>query len=196
MKDTVWKIIAGVTVAAICFPASVSFAASPGVFPDRVLLGQSAAFDGPAQAQALGLGLGMREGLLAAELGSAGRGVVVTQVVPFYEDTSLPLVKDYQAALVKADPDAETGFVSLEGYLVGRLMVTSLEKMEPDVTREDLLDIFQKRNLVLDMGGVTLKYGPGDNQGMDSVYLSALQKDGSYQYVDRLSKSIATAELP
>lgn len=133
---------------------------------------------------------------LAAELGSAGRGVVVTQVVPFYEDTTLPLVMDYQAALAKNDPEAEAGFVSLEGYLVGRLMLASLEKVGPAVTREALIDVFQKRAVTLDVGGVTLKYGPGDNQGMESVYLSVLQKDGSYQYVDRLSKVVDTAELP
>ena len=34
----------------------------PGVFDDRIVFGQSAAFDGPAAA----LGLGMREGILAA----------------------------------------------------------------------------------------------------------------------------------
>lgn len=133
---------------------------------------------------------------LAAELGSAGRGVVVTQVVPFYEDTSLPLVRDYQAALVADNPDAESGFVSLEGYLVGRLMLASLEKMGREVSREALIDVFQKHNVNLDVGGVALNYGPGDNQGMDTVYLSVLQKDGSYQYVDRLSKAVDTAELP
>jgi hypothetical protein len=36
--------------------------AEPGVFDDRIVFGQSAAFDGPAAA----LGLGMREGILAA----------------------------------------------------------------------------------------------------------------------------------
>lgn len=133
---------------------------------------------------------------LAAELGSAGRGLVVTQVVPFHEDTSLPLVRDYRAALVKSNPDAEAGFVSLEGYLVGRLLLTALERMGRDVERENLIDVFQERAVTLDVGGVPLKYGPGDNQGMDSVYLSVLQKDGSYKYVDRLSKAVDTAELP
>ena len=44
--------------------------AEPGVFDDRIVFGQSAAFDGPAAA----LGLGMREGILAAfnEANAAG----------------------------------------------------------------------------------------------------------------------------
>ena len=36
--------------------------AEPGVFDDRIVFGQSAAFEGPAAA----LGLGMREGILAS----------------------------------------------------------------------------------------------------------------------------------
>jgi branched-chain amino acid transport system substrate-binding protein len=44
--------------------------AEQGVFDDRILFGQSAAFDGPAAA----LGLGMREGILASfnEANAAG----------------------------------------------------------------------------------------------------------------------------
>jgi branched-chain amino acid transport system substrate-binding protein len=44
--------------------------AEPGVFEDRIVFGQSAAFGGPAAA----LGLGMREGMLAAfhEANAAG----------------------------------------------------------------------------------------------------------------------------
>ena len=44
--------------------------AEPGVFDDRIVFGQSAAFDGPAAAQ----GLGMQEGILASfnEANAAG----------------------------------------------------------------------------------------------------------------------------
>src|SRR5437588_2239923 len=60
---------------------------------------------------------------LAKELGEEGKGVVVTQVVPFPWDANLPLVGRYQKALKAATPDAQIGFVSLEGYMVGRLIV-------------------------------------------------------------------------
>jgi ABC-type branched-subunit amino acid transport system substrate-binding protein len=71
---------------------------------------------------------------LAKELGQEGAGVVVTQVVPSPWDTSLPLVAHYKAALKAASPDQEPGFVSLEGYMVGRLVVQALDKLGPDVT--------------------------------------------------------------
>lgn len=132
---------------------------------------------------------------LADELGSAGEGVVVTQVVPFYADTSLPLVSDYQKALKALDDAAGTGFVSLEGYLTGRLFAAALDRAGPDLSREQLLSVFQQ-SVKFDFGGAVLGYGPGDNQGMDKVYLSVLQKDGTFAYVEKLSKTIDTAELP
>ncbi len=133
---------------------------------------------------------------LAAELGKDGEGVVVTQVVPRYDDSSLALVEQYHQALNRLDVSATPGFVSLEGYLVGRLLVETLERVGPSPSRETLISQFQRAPVDLDIGGVTLSYGPGDNQGMDKVYLSVLQKDGTFRYVDRLDQAISTAELP
>ncbi|MCI0431283.1 MAG: ABC transporter substrate-binding protein [Rhodospirillales bacterium] len=124
---------------------------------------------------------------LAKELGADGEGVVVTQVVPFPEDTSLPLVARYQTALKAASPDAEIGFVSLEGYMVGRLMVQALEKLEGPVTRAGLLSTIKAVG-TFDLDGITLSYGPDDNQGMDHVFLTVIQGDGSFKPVDRLER--------
>jgi branched-chain amino acid transport system substrate-binding protein len=125
---------------------------------------------------------------LAKDLGEDGNGVVVTQVVPFPEDTSLPLVARYQSALKAVNPDAEIGFVSLEGYMVGRLLVQALEKLEsPAVTREGLLSTIKAIGM-FDLDGITLSYGPDDNQGMDQVFLTVIQADGSFKPVDRLER--------
>ncbi|WP_088346568.1 MULTISPECIES: ABC transporter substrate-binding protein [Rhodomicrobium] len=122
----------------------------------------------------------------AKELGEAGAGVVVTQVVPFPEDSSLPLVARYRAALEGLLPGAEPGFVSLEGYMVGRLLIAALEKMPGEPSRQGLLDTIHSESF--DLGGVTLHYGKDDNQGMDHVYLTEIQGDGSI-------KPIATLRL-
>src|ERR1700752_3805550 len=58
---------------------------------------------------------------LAKELGPDCKGVIVSQVVPVPGDGSLNVVAGYQAAIKAADPKAEPEFVSLEGYLAGRL---------------------------------------------------------------------------
>src|SRR5664280_3729632 len=51
---------------------------------------------------------------LARELGTEGKGVVVSQVVPFPWDASLKAVADYQAAEKALDPGLTPDFVSLE----------------------------------------------------------------------------------
>jgi branched-chain amino acid transport system substrate-binding protein len=124
---------------------------------------------------------------LAKELGEDGKGVVVTQVVPFPGDNSLPLVARYQKALKEANSDAKIGFVSLEGYMVGRLVVEALGKVKDPVTRVGLLSTI-KENGTFDLGGIALTYRPNDNQGMHRVFLTVIQADGSIKPVDRLER--------
>jgi branched-chain amino acid transport system substrate-binding protein len=124
---------------------------------------------------------------LALELGDQGAGVIVSQVVPFPGDKSVPVVAAYQAALAALDPEAKPGFVSLEGYLVGRLVIEALKRVPGEPTREALLDaIFHTGSFDLD--GLELTYGPANNQGMDEVFFTILQADGSFKPVTRLSK--------
>lgn len=122
---------------------------------------------------------------LAAELGKDRAGVVITQVVPFPWDRSIPLVAQYQEALKAADGDAEPGFVSLEGYIVGRLTIAALEKTKDDLTRSNFLKTVSKTGR-FDLGGVALTFGPDDNQGSDEVFLTVIQPDGSFRSVESL----------
>lgn len=121
---------------------------------------------------------------LSAELGDAGEGVIVSQVVPFPWDDSIPMVKSYQAALKAVDPAAKPGFVTLEGYVVGRLAVMGLESAGKDVTRENFLNAFWETG-AFDLGGVTLTFGAGDSQGMDDVFMTSIQKDGSFAPIEK-----------
>jgi len=121
---------------------------------------------------------------LAKELAGDGSGVIVSQVVPFPRDSTLPVVASYQAAISALDPKAKPNFVSLEGYLVGRLVVETLKRLPGEPTREGFLDATAKAPY--DFGGVTLRYGPAKNQGSDQVYFTVLQADGSFKPVVRL----------
>jgi branched-chain amino acid transport system substrate-binding protein len=125
---------------------------------------------------------------LAKELGPVGAGVVITQVVPFPKDAAIPVVGRYQASLKASAPDAQPGFVSLEGYLVGRAIIAALEKVNGDPTRQALIEAVQKIG-TFDLGGFKLTYGPSNNRGSDQVFLTVIQPDGSFKAVDRLEKS-------
>jgi branched-chain amino acid transport system substrate-binding protein len=126
---------------------------------------------------------------LAAELGQQGAGLVVSQVVPFPSDRSLPVVASYQRDLFSLDANAKPGFVSLEGYLVGRLVADTLKRLNSTPTREGFLDAVNMAPF--DFGGVTLTYGPSRNQGSDQVYFTIMQSDGTFKPVPRLVKLTA-----
>jgi branched-chain amino acid transport system substrate-binding protein len=124
---------------------------------------------------------------LAEELGNLGAGMIVSQVVPFPWDKSLPVVASYQAAIAAVNPNAKPGFVSLEGYLVGRLVAEALGRITGEPSREALLDAIARAPF--DLGGLTLSYGPGRNQGSDHVYFTVLQADGSFAPITRFTKA-------
>ncbi len=124
---------------------------------------------------------------LAKELGPVGAGVVITQVVPFPKDAAIPVVGRYQASLKANAPDAQPGFVSLEGYLVGRAIIAALEKVNGEPTRKALIEAVQKAG-TFDLGGFKLAYSDSSNRGSDHVFLTVIQADGSFKAVDRLEK--------
>ncbi|MEM6407184.1 MAG: ABC transporter substrate-binding protein [Pseudomonadota bacterium] len=119
---------------------------------------------------------------LANELGEAGEDVIISQVVPFPWDDTVTVVARYQAALAAVDPAAEPDFVSLEGYLTGRLAIEVLRAAGKDLTRDSFLSAVMNMGSV-DFGGVNMTFGPGDNQGMDSVFLTRITEAGTFEPV-------------
>jgi branched-chain amino acid transport system substrate-binding protein len=123
---------------------------------------------------------------LAKELGPEGKGVIVSQVVPFPWDTSLKVVADYQAALTAIDAKAAPEFVSLEGYLVGRLAIAALAKAGPDPTREGLIRTIKETGK-FDIGGLPMSFSATRNEGLDQVFMTVIQPDGSFKAVEKLT---------
>jgi ABC-type branched-subunit amino acid transport system substrate-binding protein len=122
---------------------------------------------------------------LAKELGPEGRGVIVSQVVPFPGDTSLKVVADYHAAIKQAGGEPE--FVSLEGYLAGRLAIAALEKAGKDVTREGLLRAIRDTGK-FDIGGLPMTFSAEKNEGLDKVFMTIIEADGTFKPIERLIK--------
>ena len=122
---------------------------------------------------------------LAKELGADGEGVIVSQVVPFPWDNSLKLVADYQAAQQAVDPTLTPDFVSLEGYLSGRLAAAALEKVGPNPTRADLLRVINDVGR-FDISGSIITVGVKMIDTPPKVFLTVIQKDGTFKAVDRL----------
>lgn len=119
---------------------------------------------------------------LATELGKDGQGVIISQVVPFPWDASMPVVAEYQAAMKAVDAAAEPDFVSLEGYIVGRLALKALDEVGADLTRDAFLNALSGMQTV-DFGGAVLAFGPDDNQGMEDVFLTRITADGGFETI-------------
>ena len=126
---------------------------------------------------------------LAKKLGPAGAGVYVTQVVPYPWGDSLPVVGQYRRALSALDPAAVPGFVSFEGYLAGRLALASLDGCGQNVDHVCFVDGLDRVGEI-DLGGFKLRYGEGDNQGSDSVFLTVIGHDGLYHPIMSLNEAV------
>src|SRR5690242_10525430 len=126
---------------------------------------------------------------LAQELGNHGAGVIVSQVVPFPGDKSLAVVASYQSALTAVNSAAKPGFVSLEGYLVGRLVVEALKRIPGEPSREAFLDAIE--SAPFDLGGLKFRFSATQNQGSNQVYFTVLQGDGTLRPVTKLPKTAA-----
>lgn len=122
---------------------------------------------------------------LAKELGADGKGVIVSQVVPFPHDKSIKVVADYQAALKAIDDKAEPDFVSLEGYLAGRLAIAALDKAGAAPSREGFLKAIKDTGK-FDFGGLSMTFGADDNEGLDQVFMTMIGADGKFTAVDKL----------
>ena len=123
---------------------------------------------------------------LANHLGKDGENVFVTQVVPFPTDDSIPIVQSYLNALDSYSMEASPGWVSLEGYLAGRLAIEALRVCGRDnVTRECFYDSINSFE-ALQLDEFELKFGFADNQGSDKVFLTVIGPDGNYRAIENM----------
>tara|TARA_R110002095_G_scaffold175568_1_gene153072 strand:- start:887 stop:2059 length:1173 start_codon:yes stop_codon:yes gene_type:complete len=115
------------------------------------------------------------------ELENQGEGVIISQVVPFPFDDTNPLIQTYKKALESHGCTDKIGFVSLEGYIAGRLVIDVLKNMDlKNLTREGFLDaLIDIKNF--DINGLNLTFGKGDNQGSNSVFLTRIDGQGKIQ---------------
>lgn len=109
---------------------------------------------------------------LVETAGSAGEGSLISQVVPFPEDETISVVKEYRAAMKKAGKQDEIGFISLEGYLAAKFFTALATKAGKNLSRDSLLAAVPG---TYDLGGLSLNFAAKDAQGSDSVFLTTVK---------------------
>ena len=107
-----------------------------------------------------------------------GRAVplILTQVVPNPQSSTLPSVRDYRASL-KAQFDEKPAQISLAGYLAGRYVFTVLARMERPATRDHILSEFERRPSE-DIGGFQIGFSAAQRRGSSFVTQTLLTGDG------------------
>ena len=110
--------------------------------------------------------------------------IIVTQVVPYPFDESLPLVAEYKRLLEKHYPNEEPNYVSLEGFINARVLSKALLDAGPDLTRDKLIATIQTMDNV-DIGiGKNIVFGNEDHQGLEDIYYSRMSSDGNFRVFD------------
>lgn len=115
---------------------------------------------------------------LATELGDAGRGVQISQVVPFPFSDSTPIVREYQKLV---GGPTKASFTSLEGYLAAKVLVAGLKRAGKNPTRESLVDGLASMGKV-DFGGFTVNFSPSNHNGSSYVDLTIISRGGTFRH--------------
>jgi branched-chain amino acid transport system substrate-binding protein len=124
------------------------------------------------------------------------RGLINSQVVPSYDDTTLPGVAEYRALMDKHNPpvpeairDAnyapqKYSFISLEGYVNARVITEALKRAGANAGRPGFRQALESLR-GLDLGiGAPLTFTPERHQGLDSVYFTRVDGDHWVPIVD------------
>jgi branched-chain amino acid transport system substrate-binding protein len=130
--------------------------------------------------------------LLVSHGGKSGRdytrALINSQVVPSYDDLSLPAVAEYRALMDRHDPKvpdalrdpkytpARYSFISLEGFVNAKVIVEALTRAGANPTRATLREALESmRNF--DAGiGAPVTFTPERHQGLDNVYFTRVDK--------------------
>jgi len=114
---------------------------------------------------------------LARELGKEGRGVEISQVVPFPWENAIPVVKEYRKLLdeAKAEPD----FGTLEGFIAAKVMAEGLRRAGRKLDREGFIRAMETLN-DYDVGGFKVRYSPESHNGSKFVDLTIISKDQKF----------------
>ena len=115
---------------------------------------------------------------LAATLKDEGYGVAISQVVPYPWGPEVRIVKEYQEILAKAG-HTDYNFSSLEGFIVGEVMVDALRRAGKNLTREKLIAALEGMSNV-DLGDFVVNFSPTSHSGSKSVDLTMIGRAGKF----------------
>jgi branched-chain amino acid transport system substrate-binding protein len=114
---------------------------------------------------------------LADELGRDGRGIMVSQVVPFPFSTTTPISREYLDAMRRGGADAVPNYSSMEGYLAAKVVVEGLKRAGKNPSRDAFVNGLESIQNT-SFGGFNVNFGPRDHVASKFVDISMITEDG------------------
>ncbi|RIX44213.1 MAG: ABC transporter permease [Rhodocyclales bacterium GT-UBC] len=109
------------------------------------------------------------------DLGKAGSGVIITQVVPDSGRVNMNLAQEYRK-LAKEQGQAHSD-AGMEGFMAAKVLVEGLRRAGNDVSRDKLRSALESIR-DFDIGGIAISYGPNDHTGSQFVETSIISSTG------------------
>lgn len=107
------------------------------------------------------------------------RGIGIAQVMPNPASLTIPVVKEYQAAIKKyAPPGTELSYTSLEEFIAAKVLVEALRRAGPNPTRAKVLTSLAGLTSY-DPGGLRLNFSDTNRVGGKFVELTVINRYGT-----------------
>ncbi|MCC9601686.1 ABC transporter substrate-binding protein [Stieleria sp. JC731] len=105
----------------------------------------------------------------AQQLGTAGEGVIITQVMPPPE-SNLPIAKEFRVAYAQISNGAPLTFGAFEGYVSTRMLILALQSCDERFDRESIIESLERLGN-FDLGlNSQLSLSPQRHQASDHVW--------------------------
>ena len=125
---------------------------------------------------------------LATDLWLDGRGVIVSQVVPFPWGRAVPVVKEYQQLSEKAG-HTDYNFSAMEGFLSAKVAVEGLRRAGRNLTREGYIAALEKiRSKGSTDDQVAMSASSHSPSGYDSVAAASISAELSSPSTDAVGQ--------
>ena len=114
---------------------------------------------------------------LNAELGSESAGIAISQVVPFPDSATAPVVREMRQLPAEMLPPAGITYTTLEGYIAARVAVEGLRRAGPNPSREKFVSALESLK-DYDVGGFPVNYAGGSRLGSRFAEVTIVGKSG------------------
>ena len=115
--------------------------------------------------------------IFSKELGDAAHGIMVSEVMPYLWDDTLPLIHDYQNLSKKPELAGGLSYTGMEAYLNARVLIDAIRLAGRNLTREKLIETLENMHSH-NIGGYPVSYSASNHSGSKFVEITVLGLNG------------------